>query len=447
MSSTQDTALPTHHDDDSPPGMANGAPRRASPWTWYLRPPMAGTPAFARKNHALACLGEFVGTFLFLFFAFGAAQTANQAATTVSGTTTPGPGGIAVGGGNTSSIFYIAMAFGLSLAVNAWVFFRFTGSLFNPAVTLGLALVGGITPLRAVFLVPVQLLGGICAAAVIDALTPGPILFATTLAPGMSPARGLFMEMFMTTMLLLTIFLLAAERTKVTPFSPIGIGLALAICHLVGIYWTGCGMNPARSLGPEVVSASFPGYAWIYWLGPALGATLAAGFYRLLKALQYETVLGEESADASTKRLAGELARHMGLGGQFQSSAPGGGGMGHSGKAGEGDDRTATVQGPGMTDLLTRQPSMSPAGGVHMPGQTFSAPLPSPTGTLDTLGNGGDATMRFDRLEHLVQQLLRQGGGGGARPAGLARMTSAEGTLIEDPREFGSEKKGAGSMV
>ncbi|KPV77367.1 uncharacterized protein RHOBADRAFT_11628, partial [Rhodotorula graminis WP1] len=181
------------------------------------------------------------------------------------------------------TVFYIAMAFGLSLAVNAWVFFRFTGSLFNPAVTLGLALVGGITPLRAVFLVPVQLLGGICAAAVIEALTPGPILFATTLAPGMSPARGLFLEMFMTTMLPLTIFLLAAERTKVTPFSPIGTGLALAICHLVGIYWTGCGMNPARSLGPEVVSASFPGYAWIYWLGPALGATLAAAFYRLLK--------------------------------------------------------------------------------------------------------------------------------------------------------------------
>lgn len=164
-------------------------------------------------------------------------------------------------------------------------------------------------------------------------------------------------------------------------------------------------------------------------------------------------MLGEESADASTKRLAGELARHMGLGGQFQAGPLGGGGTsGHPGKAGGDDDRTATVQGPGMTDLLTRQPSMPPAGGIHMPGGTFAAPLPSPTGTLDTLGGGsggggGDATMRFDRLEHLVQQLLRQSGGGGARPAGLARMTSGEGTLVEDPREFGSEKKGAGSMV
>lgn len=162
-------------------------------------------------------------------------------------------------------------------------------------------------------------------------------------------------------------------------------------------------------------------------------------------------MLGEESADASTKRLAGELARHMGLGGQFQAGPLGGGGTsGHPGKAGGDDDRTATVQGPGMTDLLTRQPSMPPAGGIHMPGGTFAAPLPSPTGTLDTLGggpSGGDATMRFDRLEHLVQQLLRQSGGGGARPAGLARMTSGEGTLVEDPREFGSEKKGAGSMV
>lgn len=438
----------SHATDVDPSALEAGTPRRKSPWSWYLRPPAVGTSAYARKNHALACLGEFVGTFLFLFFAFGAAQAANQAATSVTGVTTPGADGTQVGGGNTSSIFYIAMAFGLSLAVNAWVFFRFTGSLFNPAVTLGLALVGGITPLRAVFLVPVQLLGGICAAAVIDALTPGPILFATTLAPGMSVARGLFMELFLTCMLLLTIFLLAAERTKVTPFSPIGIGLALAICHLVGIYFTGCGMNPARSLGPEVVSASFPGYSWIYWLGPALGATLAAGFYRLLKMLQYETVMGEESADASTARLASELARQLSLGGQFSPGAGGtpGSAATKSGHAGKGsDERQVEVQGPGMTDLLTRQPSFSPAGGISMPHGHFdtSSPPASPSTLVGAgAGPGTDVNQRFDRLEHLVQQLLHRGGGagGGGKPGTLARMTSTEGTLVEEPHEAGLEK-------
>jgi aquaporin related protein len=39
-----------------------------------------------------------------------------------------------------------------------------------------------------------------------------------------------------------------------------------------------------------VVTRSFPGYHWIYFLGPILGALLAAGFYKLIKALEYETV-------------------------------------------------------------------------------------------------------------------------------------------------------------
>lgn len=48
-------------------------------------------------------------------------------------------------------------------------------------------------------------------------------------------------------------------------------------------------LNPARSFGPCVVLRSFPGYHWIYWLGPALGSLLAVCFYRLIKILEFET--------------------------------------------------------------------------------------------------------------------------------------------------------------
>ena len=76
------------------------------------------------RNHFVAMLGEFVGTFLFLFFAFSATQVANS-----------GPGGEASPQTpDTSVLLYISLAFGFSLAVNVWTFFRISGGLFNPAV-------------------------------------------------------------------------------------------------------------------------------------------------------------------------------------------------------------------------------------------------------------------------------------------------------------------------
>jgi len=77
------------------------------------------------KNHIVASLGEFVGTFLFLFMAFGGAQTANQPTSTAQSTTGP----------DLTNLLYISLIFGFSLAINVWIFFRVSGGLFNPAVS------------------------------------------------------------------------------------------------------------------------------------------------------------------------------------------------------------------------------------------------------------------------------------------------------------------------
>lgn len=68
-----------------------------------------------------------------------------------------------------------------------------------------------------------------------------------------------------------------------------GIGLALFIAELTGVYFTGGSLNPARTFGPAVVNHTFASYHWIYWLGPMLGAIVAAGFYKFIKILEYET--------------------------------------------------------------------------------------------------------------------------------------------------------------
>jgi len=80
-------------------------------------------PSF--RGHFVAACGELVGTFSFLFFAFSATQVAN----TVDKNTVLTQATI------TSNTLFIALAFGFSLAVNAWVFFRVSGGLFNPAVS------------------------------------------------------------------------------------------------------------------------------------------------------------------------------------------------------------------------------------------------------------------------------------------------------------------------
>lgn len=65
---------------------------------------------------------------------------------------------------------------------------------------------------------------------------------------------------------------------------------------LPGVYFTGGSLNPARSFGPAVIAHSFNHDHWIYWVGPFIGSIMAVGFYRLVKALEYETV--NPSADS-----------------------------------------------------------------------------------------------------------------------------------------------------
>jgi len=91
---------------------------------------------------------------------------------------------------DTSNLMFIALAFGLSLIVNVWIFFRVSGGLFNPAVSLALALAQVITPLRAVLLSVSQILGGMTAAALIQCLIPGPLRVSTRLGGGISVVQG-----------------------------------------------------------------------------------------------------------------------------------------------------------------------------------------------------------------------------------------------------------------
>ncbi|KAK3176103.1 hypothetical protein OEA41_007425 [Lepraria neglecta] len=181
------------------------------------------------RAHFVAMCGKPVSTFLLLFFAFSGTQVANtqtQAArskTTLSQAADP------------AQLLYISLCFGFSLAVNAWVFFRISGGLFNPAVTLGLCLVGGQSWIRGVLITISQLLGAIASAGFVSALFPGPLNVKTALSAGTSVSQRLFIEMFLTAQLVFTIVMLAAEKHKATFIAPIGFGLSLFIAKLTDL--------------------------------------------------------------------------------------------------------------------------------------------------------------------------------------------------------------------
>lgn len=229
---------------------------------------------------------------MFLFFAFGGTQVANTAAVFSDRATAGqdnGTDGITQAP-NTSVLLYISLIFGFSLMVSVWVFFRVSGGLFNPAVTLGLLLIHALTPLRAFLCFLAQMLGGIAAAAVVSGIFPGELNVSTTLGTGVSITQGVFLEMFLTSLLVFTIFMLAAEKHKATFLAPIGIGLALFVAEMVGVFFTGGSLNPTRSFGPCVVTGNFPRYHYIYWFGPVMGTLLAWGMYRIVKSVEYQTV-------------------------------------------------------------------------------------------------------------------------------------------------------------
>lgn len=162
-----------------------------------------------------------------------------------------------------------------------------------------MCLVGSLSYLRGLLVILSQIVGAIAAAALVDGLLPGPLTVRTTLGGGISIVRGLFLEMFLTALVVLTVLLLAAERHRSNHLAPVGVGLSLFVAHLFGLYYTGASVNPARSFGPSVVMRDFEGHHWIYWVGPLLGSLVAASFYQILKSLEYEPLQpGQHVADA-----------------------------------------------------------------------------------------------------------------------------------------------------
>lgn len=227
------------------------------------------------------CIAEAVGTFGIVFAPIALSATGHLA-------------------GGDSSLAAAAWASGLSVLAMIYALGHISAAHFNPAVTLGFA-VAGRFPWR--FVLPywaAQFLAALLAAVLTQALFgSGPYgvhIPSTTL----NPLQAVGIEATLTFFLMLVIISVATDRRVNGAIPGLAIGLAVVFLVWVGGPATGGSMNPARSLGPALVSggAALASW-WIYALGPAIGAVLAALLYESLRGgIEHAQGVPDDLADA-----------------------------------------------------------------------------------------------------------------------------------------------------
>eukprot|EP00438_Fugacium_kawagutii_P034586 Skav208726 [mRNA] locus=scaffold615:114780:115870:+ [translate_table: standard] len=219
----------------------------------------------------------------------------------------------------------VALVFGLSITTLAYSVGHYSGGQLNCAVTLGLVLTGNCDVLQGILNFGSQMLGSICGASILMAIFPPEldmtgVLGANSLGPKWNWWNALIGEAMCTALLVFVVLQTACNPKSAMNRSQacIAIGLAVFMAHCFLIPIDGCSINPTRSFGPALMSltrmeapkAEEPGTAamvgevitkvtttktdhddegpsywrgmWIFWLGPLLGACLAAAIYQLM---------------------------------------------------------------------------------------------------------------------------------------------------------------------
>ncbi len=232
------------------------------------------------RSEMLAWQNEFSGQVVFLTLAFG---------------------GIHAGNSNLEN----ALAFGISLAVAVQLFGQ---QFMNPTIALCHAIIGEISPLRAVSMVTAELTGAIAASALIKGLT-GKIPGVVNLA-GVNVVQGLFIETVISLVLAYLVLLISHEKHQTSYNTPLTVGATLVALELFSIPFTSGSANFARYLGPAVIARNFHSYDWIYFVSNVIGGVSASAYYKFVRAVQtsssIEPIIGPALAKPNINRITEE---------------------------------------------------------------------------------------------------------------------------------------------
>ena len=197
---------------------------------------------------------------------------------------------VAAGGGvmgqafpNTISRTAAVVAPGLMVMAIILFMGKVSGAHLNPAVSIAFALRGDFPWRRVPGYIVVQLIGACLAAWFVQAVINASASYGSNYpAHSYTSSDAFWMETILTLGLVSVILGTASGAQNLGVFGALGVGGYIALAGLWGSPISGASMNPARTFGPDLISADFTAY-WVYVAGPLLGAVLAVGFAFILR--------------------------------------------------------------------------------------------------------------------------------------------------------------------
>ena len=184
----------------------------------------------------------------------------------------------------------VALASGLIVAALGTAFAPVSGGQFNPAVTVGLWLVGRVRTVEGIRIVIAQVLGAVGAGFALKAAFSGFDAGDTAwsiggggtvvIADGLTFLPAISVEAILTAVLVYTV-LLATADARAPKLGALLVGGVITANILIGGLLTGAAMNPARWFGPALAFGDLSAAA-VYIVGPLIGAVVAALSVRYL---------------------------------------------------------------------------------------------------------------------------------------------------------------------
>jgi aquaporin NIP len=204
---------------------------------------------------------EFIGTFALVFAGCGAIMV----------------------DANTGALGHVGVAITFGLVIMAMIYAvgHISGAHFNPAVTFTFALSRHFPWPRLFGYWSAQLLGALTAALLLRG-SLGDIAHVGATLPSGSQGQSFLWELVMSFFLMFVIMAVATDTRAVGEAAAIAIGGTVGLDAMFGGPISGASMNPARSIGPALVSGDLHAL-WLYIVAPIAGAALGGVVYQFIR--------------------------------------------------------------------------------------------------------------------------------------------------------------------